>query len=406
MLDADLIRRKFAALGPLLDERSRRIWAATEARALGWGGVSLIAAATGIARNTVHAGVKELSGFPRRAREETDSTRSGVRRSGGGRKRLAETDPALRAALEALVEPATRGDPMSPLRWTCKSTTQLAAALVGQGRTIGERTVASMLHEMGYSLQGNLKTREGTSHPDRDEQFRHIARQTKLFQRRTAPVISVDTKKKELVGDFANIGQEWQPKGSPERVRVHDFKDKQLGKAIPYGVYDVLANNGWVSVGIDHDTPEFAVQSVREWWRRMGGRAYPTATELLIMADCGGSNGYRARLWKIGLQKLANETGLKICVCHFPPGTSKWNKIEHRMFCHITENWRGRPLISHEVIVNLIGNTTTMTGLAIKAKLDRRRYPKGVKVSDDDLAQLNLTPARFHGEWNYSLSPV
>ena len=406
VLDADLIRRKFAALGPLLDERSRRIWAATEARALGWGGVSLIAAATGIARNTVHAGVKELSGPPRRARQVTDSTRSGVRRSGGGRKRLAETDPALRAALEALVEPATRGDPMSPLRWTCKSTAQLAAALVGQGRTIGERTVASMLHEMGYSLQGNLKTREGTSHPDRDEQFRHIARQTKLFQRRTAPVISVDTKKKELVGDFANIGREWQPKGSPERVRVHDFKDKQLGKAIPYGVYDVLANNGWVSVGIDHDTPEFAVQSVREWWRRMGGRAYPSATELLIMADCGGSNGYRARLWKMGLQKLANETGLKICVCHFPPGTSKWNKIEHRMFCHITENWRGRPLISHEVIVNLIGNTTTATGLAIKAKLDRRRYPKGVKVSDDDLAQLNLTPARFHGEWNYSLAPL
>jgi hypothetical protein len=263
-----------------------------------------------------------------------------------------------------------------------------------------------MLHEMGYSLQGNFKTREGTSHPDRDGQFRYIARQTKLFQRRKAPVISVDTKKKELVGDFANNGQEWQPKGSPERVRVHDFKDKRLGKAIPYGVYDVLANNGWVSVGIDHDTPEFAVQSVREWWRRMGGRAYPTATELLIMADCGGSNGYRARLWKTGLQKLANETGLKIRVCHFPPGTSKWNKIEHRMFCHITENWRGRPLVSHEVIVNLIGNTTTKTGLAIKAKLDRRRYPKGVKVSDDDLARLNLTPARFHGEWNYVLAPV
>jgi len=406
VVDVDLIRKKFAAIGPLLDERSRRIWAATEARALGWGGVSLIAAATGIARNTVHAGVKELSESPRRSREETDSTGRGIRRPGGGRKRLAETDPALRDALEALVEPATRGDPMSPLRWTCKSTMQLAAALAGQGRTIGERTVASMLHEMGYSLQGNLKTREGTSHPDRDEQFRYIARQTRSFQRRGAPVISVDTKKKELVGDFANGGREWRPKGSPERVRVHDFKDKELGKAIPYGVYDVLANKGWVSVGIDHDTPAFAVRSVREWWRRMGGRAYPTATELLIMADCGGSNGYRARLWKVGLQKLASETGLRICVCHFPPGTSKWNKIEHRMFCHITENWRGRPLVSHEVIVNLIGNTTTRTGLAIKAKLDRRRYPKGVKVSDDDLARLNLTPARFHGEWNYSLSPV
>ena len=406
MVDADSIRKKFTAIGPLLDERSRRIWAAAEAQAVGWGGVSLIAAATGIARNTVHAGIKELSGPPGRLRAGSENTWSGVRRSGGGRKRLADADPALRTALEALVEPTTRGDPMSPLRWTCKSTTQLAVALAGQGRAIGERTVASILHEMGYSLQGNFKTREGTSHPDRDGQFRHIARQTKSFQKRTEPVISVDTKKKELVGDFANNGREWQPKFRPERVRVHDFKDKELGKAIPYGVYDVQANNGWVSVGIDHDTPEFAVQSVREWWRRMGGRAYPAATELLIMADCGGSNGYRARLWKIGLQKLANETGLKIHVCHFPPGTSKWNKIEHRMFCHITENWRGRPLISHEVIVNLIGHTTTKTGLTIKAKLDRKRYPKGIKVSDDELGRLKLTPARFHGAWNYSLSPT
>ena len=406
MADAESIRGKFAALDPVLDERSRRIWAATEAKALGWGGVSVVAAATGIARNTIHAGVKELARPARRASRDPARTAGRIRRVGGGRKRLTEIVPQLREALEALVEPTTRGDPRSPLRWTCKSTTQLAAALAKQGRPVSERTVASLLHELDYSLQGTLKTREGTSHPDRDKQFRHIARQTRLFQRREQPVISVDTKKKELVGDFANAGREWQPTGQPERVRVHDFKDQHLGKAIPYGVYDVLANTGWVSVGVDHDTPAFAVQSIREWWKRMGGRAYPTATDLLIMADCGGSNGYRARLWKVALQQLANDLALRIAVCHFPPGTSKWNKIEHRMFCHITENWRGRPLISHEVIVNLIGRTTTRTGLAIKAKLDRRRYPQGVKVSDEALARVNLTPARFHGEWNYTLSPA
>jgi hypothetical protein len=406
MGQADAIREKFAVLDPLLDERSRRIWAATEARALGWGGVSAVAAATGMARNTVHAGVRELSAGGRGRNGDVPTGGSRIRRPGGGRKRLTETDPELRDALEALVEPETRGDPMSPLRWTCKSTTQLAAALTRGGHGVSERTVASILHQMGYSLQGTFKTREGASHPDRDEQFRYIARRTRLFQRRGAPVISVDTKKKELVGDFANGGREWQPKGRPEQVRVHDFKDEHLGKAIPYGVYDVLANKGWVNVGVDHDTPEFAVQSIRNWWKRMGSRAYPKASELLIMADCGGSNGYRARLWKVCLQRFANETAMKVSVCHFPPGTSKWNKIEHRMFCHITENWRGRPLISHEVIVNLIGNTTTRTGLAIKARLDRRRYAKGVKVSDQDLARLNLTPAAFHGEWNYRLAPV
>lgn len=405
MAKLDAIREKFEALDPLLDERSRRIWAATEARALGWGGVSAVAAATGLARNTVHAGVKELTSGARAAEVDAEAESARIRRPGGGRKRLIEMDPELRDTLEALVEPETRGDPMSPLRWTCKSTTQLAAVLTGAGHAISERTVAGLLQDLGYSLQGTLKTREGASHPDRDEQFRYIARQTKLFQKRGEPVISVDTKKKELVGDFANAGREWQPKGRPERVRVHDFKDKHLGKAIPYGVYDVLANEGWVNVGVDHDTPEFAVQSIRDWWRRMGSRAYPKAMELLIMADCGGSNGYRARLWKVGLQRLADDTALKISVCHFPPGTSKWNKIEHRMFCHITENWRGRPLVSHEVIVNLIGNTTTQTGLAIRARLDRRRYAKGVKVSDEDLARLNLTPAIFHGEWNYTLSP-
>jgi hypothetical protein len=405
MANVDAIREKFAALGPLLDERSRRIWAATEAKTLGWGGVSIVASATGMARNTVHAGVKDLT--RRRSKAKLDAAESArrIRRPGGGRKRLTAVDPELREALEALVEPETRGDPMSPLRWTCKSTSQLAAALTEGGHAISERTVASLLHDIGYSLQGTFKTREGASHPDRDEQFRYIARQTKLFQKRGAPVISVDTKKKELVGDFANGGREWHPKGRPERVRVHDFKDKNLGKAIPYGVYDVLANKGWVNVGVDHDTPEFAVRSIRDWWKRMGSRAYPKATELLIMADCGGSNGYRARLWKVGLQRLADETALKISVCHFPPGTSKWNKIEHRMFCHITENWRGRPLISHEVIVNLIGNTTTRAGLAIRARLDRRRYARGVKVTDQDLAHLNLTTAAFHGEWNYTVAP-
>ena len=406
MVELELISRKYSALGPLLDERSRRVWAATEASAVGWGGVSAVATATGLARNTIHAGLKELLTPRRKSAVEQGDGRGRIRRVGGGRKRLSETDPGLQGALEGLVEPTTRGDPMSPLRWTCKSTTQLAAALVAQGRRVSPGTVASMLHEMEYSLQGTFKTREGATHPDRDAQFRYIARQTRAFQRKALPVISVDTKKKELVGDFANNGREWQPKGEPERVRVHDFKDATLGKVIPYGVYDLSANKGWVNVGLDHDTAQFAVQSIRDWWNRMGSRAYPGAAELLIMADCGGSNGYRARLWKVALQGLATEAGLKISVCHFPPGTSKWNKIEHRMFCHITENWRGRPLISHEVVVNLIGNTTTRTGLVIRAKLDRRRYPMGVKVSDEELSRLNLKQARFHGEWNYSLAPV
>ena len=321
-----------------------------------------------------------------------------------GENCLTETVPQLREALEALVEPATRGDPMSPLRWTCKSTTQLAAALAAQGRVVSERTVASLLHELDYSLQGTLKTREGTSHPDRDKQFRYIARQTRLFQRREQPVISVDTKKKELVGDFANAGREWHPKGQPERVRVHDFKDEHLGKAIPYGVYDVLANTGWVSVGVDHDTPAFAVQSIREWWKRMGGLAYPTATDLLIMADCGGSNGYRARLWKVALQQLANELAVRIAVCHFPPGTSKWNKIEHRLFSFISMNWRGRPLMSFATVVNLIGSTRTRSGLKVKALLDTRNYETGRRVSPKQMTTLRLKGHSFHPDWNYTLS--
>lgn len=393
-------------MDPLLDERSRRIWAATEAQEAGWGGVSQVAAATGIARNTIHVGMTELTRAASRRSVRPGKKPRRVRRSGGGRKRLTESDPRLREALEALVEPTTRGDPMSPLRWTCKSTMQLSSALSARKHSVSARTVGRMLRVMDYSLQGTFKTREGTSHPDRDEQFRYIADQTRIFQRKGQPVISVDTKKKELVGDFANAGREWQPQGEPERVRVHDFKDESFGKVIPYGVYDVSSNKGWVSVGVDHDTPAFAVQSIRNWWKRMGSRAYPKASALLIMADCGGSNGYRVRLWKVALQDFATDSGLNISVCHFPPGTSKWNKIEHRMFCHITENWRGRPLISHEVIVNLIGRTTTRAGLTIRARLDRGRYPNGVKISHEQFARLRISPADFHGEWNYRVSPV
>jgi hypothetical protein len=294
---------------------------------------------------------------------------------------------------------------MSPLRWTCKSTSQLAGALSRKGSTVSPRTVAGLLRDLEYSLQGNYKTKEGTEHPDRDAQFRHIGRQTEAFQRRGQPVISVDTKKKELIGSFKNQGQEWRPKGTPERVNSYDFKDETLGKVIPYGVYDLAANAGWVNVGVDHDTPAFAVASIRAWWLRMGRRAYPNASDLLITADCGGSNSYRARLWKTELQRLASETELEISVCHFPPGTSKWNKIEHRMFCHITENWRARPLINHEVVVNLIGSTSTKAGLTIRANLDKKTYPKGVAVTDAEVAKVKLKTATFHGEWNYIILP-
>jgi len=305
--------------------------------------------------------------------------------------------------LERLVDPVRRGDPMSALRWTSKSTENLAEELRHKGYAISARTVAGLLPERGYSLQSNRKSRDGASHPDRDAQFQHISQQSQAFQQRGAPVVSVDTKKKELVGDFRNGGREWQPKGTPEKVRVHDFPDKELGKAIPYGVYDVTANQGWVSVGMDHDTAEFATETIRRWWRQMGSKAYPGARELLILADGGGSNGSRTKLWKVSLQRLADETGMAISVCHYPPGTSKWNKIEHRMFCHITENWRGKPPVSHEIIVNLIGNTTTKTGLSIQADLDRRTYPTGIEVSEQDMRELNLEKSEFHGEWNYRI---
>jgi transposase len=407
MGDLQAIRKKYRVLSPVLSERARRLWAASEASAVGWGGVSLVAGATGLARNTVQAGLKEMVGSPTRGGREASEPRT--RRPGGGRKRLADKDPMLPANLEALVEPHTRGDPISPLRWTCLSLSQLVEALGKRGHRVSAPTVGSLLHGLGYSLQANRKTREGSSHPDRDLQFKHINRQTRLFQSRGQPVISVDTKKKELVGKFKNGGREWRPKGKPEEVNVHDFRDDDVsplgGKAIPYGVYDQTANAGWVSIGVDHDTPDFAVQSIRAWWMQMGIREYPDARELLITADAGGSNGYRTRAWKTALQRFASEARLKITVCHFPPGTSKWNKIEHRMFCHITKNWRGRPLVSHEVIVNLIGNTTTKTGLKIRAKLDKRRYPTGVKVADRELAQVQIAPATFHGEWNYSIAP-
>jgi hypothetical protein len=401
MTDVGTIRAKYAALRPYLDERRRRLWAATEARAFGRGGVATVAAATGLRGNTIRAGLRELEapGVVPPVSEQR------VRAPGGGRKPLTTRDPALLRDLEALVEPVTRGDPMSPLRWTCKSTRHLAAALTQRGHRVSHQTVAELLHALRYSLQGNRKTNEGAAHPDRDAQFAHINAQADAFQRRGQPVISVDTKKKELVGDFKNGGREWQPAGRPEPVRVHDFVDRDLGKAIPYGVYDLAANQGWVTVGTDHDTPTFAVQAVRGWWDRMGHLTYPMATELLIMADGGGSNGSRTRRWKTELQRLTNETGLRITVCHFPPGTRKWNKIEHRMFCHITENWRGRPLVSREVIVQLIGSTTTRTGLTIRATLDTGAYPTGIKVTDAELAAVQLAPAEFHGEWNYTILP-
>jgi hypothetical protein len=400
MADEETIRRKFDVLRPFLDERARRLWAAAEALALGRGGVTVVATATGMTRKTIRGGIRDLQGSP--GAPVPDQRQ---RAPGGGRKALSERDPTLLRDLEALVEPLTRGDPMSPLRWTCKSTRQLAAELTRQGHRLSHQKVAELLARLKYSLQGTRKTKEGTVHPDRDAQFSYINEQTQAFQARGQPVISVDTKKKELVGEFKNGGREWQPAGHPVPVRVHDFIDPDLGKAIPSGVYDLAANQGWVSVGTDHDTPAFAVESLRRWWEQMGRQSYPAARELLIIADGGGSNGSRPRRWKTELQDRANETGLRITVCHLPPGTSKWNKIEHRMFCHITQNWRGRPLVSHEVIVQLIGSTTTHTGLTVRAELDTNAYPTGVEVTDGELAAVHLLPADFHGEWNYTIAP-
>jgi hypothetical protein len=397
------LKAKYEPLQPLLNERQRRLWAATEALALGRGGITWVAEATGLSRMTVRAGVRELR--RRQSHPEAALAPDRVRRIGGGRRPLAETDPTLVRDLERLIDPATRGDPQSPLRWTCKSTAKLAAALRGQGHTVSARKVAQLLHGLDYHLQAPRKTREGKQHPDRDAQFEYITARTRAFQRRGQPVVSVDTKKKELVGDFQQKGREWQPAYEPQEVRVHDFLDPALGKAIPYGVYDVTGDVGWVSVGIDHDTAEFAVAALRQWWRRLGRPRYPRAKELLVVADGGGSNGSRNRLWKYALQQFADETGLRVTVCHFPPGTSKWNKIEHRLFCHITANWRGRPLESLQVIVSLIGTTKTATGLAVQAALDTNAYPVGVKVTEEQYASINLHRADFHGDWNYTIKP-
>jgi hypothetical protein len=405
MQDAAVIERirgKFRALDAVLDERSRRQWAAAEALEYGYGGVTALAKATGLARDTIAAGIQELK-YRHLHPDELVTER--LRKSGAGRKLLTESDPALLTALEALVEPLTRGDPESPLRWTCKSTRRLAAELASQGHRLGYRSVAWLLHEAGYSLQANRKTREGNQHPDRNAQFAFINTQAARFQKRGQPVISVDTKKKELVGDFKNPGSEWHPEGQPEKVRVHDFKDEELGKAIPYGVYDVTNNQGWVSVGIDHDTAYFATASIHRWWQEMGTARFPRAKELFITADGGGSNSFRTRLWKVALQELANEVELKLTVSHFPPGTSKWNKVEHRLFSFITQNWRGKPLVSVQVIVNLIAATRTTKGLIVQAAIDDRKYATGIEVTDEQLAKLNMERANFHGEWNYTIKP-
>ncbi len=376
-----------------MDERTRRLFAAAESEAIGRGGISAVSAAIGMSRRVVREGKRDL-----RARVTPPTGR--LRQPGGGRKKMVVEDPSLLVDLERLVEPLTRGDPESPLRWTCKSVRKLAEELQREGHQTSYRLVARLLHGLGYSLQANRKTREGSSHPDRNAQFEHLNGKIQSFQRRGQPVISVDTKKKERIGDFKNNGREWRRKGDPEEVGVHDFGTDRLS---PYGVYDQTRNEGWVSVGVDHDTATFAVESIRRWWRWMGRKAYPEARQLLITADAGGSNGARLRLWKVEVQKFADETGLHITVCHFPPGTSKWNKIEHRLFSFISQNWRGQPLRSHEVVVNLIANTKTDQGLKVRAKLDTNKYPSGVKITNQELAAVSLLPDKFHGEWNYTI---
>ena len=400
MIDEAAIALRYAALAPVLDERGRRRFAAAEARTAGRGGVLALTRITGLARSTIDRGLHELAGT---AGQEAGSGR--VRRPGGGRKKLTETDLTLLADLRSLVEPTTRGDPMAPLLWTSRSLRNLADALQVMGHRIKHNVVADLLRQLDYSLQSNRKTREGSNNPDRDAQFEYINTQMKTALAAGLPAISVDTKKKELVGDFKNAGRELRPKGQPEPVRVHDFRIPELGRAVPYGVYDITGNTGWVSVGVDHDTASFAVNAIRSWWRMMGQARYPDARSLLITADCGGSNGARVRLWKRELQSLADELGLTITVCHLPPGTSKWNKIEHRLFSFITQNWRGKPLVSYQTIVQLITSTTTRTGLNIKCVIDPNAYPAGVKVSDTDMASLNITPHEFHGEWNYTIAP-
>jgi hypothetical protein len=399
MIDPGPIRERFAAVSPHLSERDRRLFAASEARAAGHGGIAAVSAATGIAASTIGRGLKDLAG--------ADRLEAGrVRRRGGGGKPLVTKDTTLLADLLGLVNPSERGDPMSPLRWTCKSLSQLAAALVAQGHQVGRTVVGELLHQQKFSLQANRKTREGDGHPDRDAQFVHINDNVTAALAAGEPVISVDTKKKELVGDCKNAGREWRPAGQPQDVRVHDFLIKELGRAVPYGIYDMAADAGWVSVGMDHDTSAFAVQTIRRWWEKIGSSRYPNAKRLVITADGGGSNGSRVRLWKRELQRLANELGIDIVVHHLPPGTSKWNKIEHRLFSFITMNWKAQPLVSYRVIVDLISATTTKAGLTVRCELDTNAYPKGIVVSDREMAALNIARDAFHGEWNYTMLPI
>jgi hypothetical protein len=397
------IRLKYQMLSPSMNERLRRLWVAAEAQFLGRGGITLVSEATGVAHTTIRRGIRELAEQSEHAQSAMGASR--IRKSGGGRKQIIARDPELMEALESLLDPVTRGDPESPLRWTCKSTRRLSEELGKIFHPVSARQVAYLLNEAGYSLQGNRKTREGAAHPDRDEQFQYINARVKAFQRQGQPAVSVDTKKKELVGDFRNGGKEYRKKGCPEEVRVHDFQDKELGKAIPYGVYDIASNEGWVNIGIDHDTAQFAARSIFLWWQEMGQRRFPHASRIMITADGGGSNGSRSRLWKVSLQDLANELKIPLSVCHFPPGTSKWNKIEHRLFSFITQNWRGKPLRTLETIVNLIGSTSTKAGLLVKAHLDTTQYETGIRVSDDEIAKLKITPDKFHGEWNYTVKP-
>lgn len=399
-MEETVLADKLTSILPCLNERQRRLLLAAEARALGHGGVTAVAIAANVSRPTIHQGLKELA-------EGTAASESSgrARRRGGGRKRLCEKDPCLLTSLEALVDPDSRGDPQSPLRWTCKSVRELADALSAQGHPVSYQVVSELLHDAGYSLQANAKRLEGSAHPDRDAQFRYLNEQVKSFMTTGDPVVSVDAKKKELVGRYKNPGREWQVQGAPEEVNVYDFASQAQGRAIPYGIYEVGRNVGWVSVGRDHDTATFAVESLRRWWAAMGRSVYPQASRLLVSADGGGSNGYRVRLWKVEIQRLAEQTGLAITICHLPPGTSKWNKIEHRLFSHISMNWRGRPLVSYEVIVQLISATTTREGLQVQAQLDTGEYPLKLRVTDEQMAALHLQPHAFHGDWNYTILP-
>lgn len=397
------VKARFEALAPFMDERMTRLWVAAEARSLGYGGQAAVMRATGIREKRIQAGLRELAAGPSEYEEPSGKPR--IRRPGAGRPRAEERDPGLVDALLTLVDPETRGEPDSPLRWTSKSTRKLAAELTANGHPVSPKKVRQLLKEQGFSLQANKKTREGSDHPDRDAQFKYINELVQAHQGAGQPAVSVDTKKKENIGDFKNGGREWHPKGEPETVRTHDFIDRELGKAIPYGVYDMSRNEGFVSVGISHDTSEFAVATIERWWAEMGRPEYPEASQLLVTADSGGSNSSRARLWKSELQAFADRTGLEVTVCHFPPGTSKWNKIEHRMFSHISQNWRGRPLVSREAVVSLIANTETTTGLTITARLDENLYEKGIRVADAEMDELNLMRHEFHGDWNYTIRP-